>query len=123
MGMTEVTTAGRLWQAQNHRPPPRPADLPDVWPPIGPSDIEGPLPATALDPVGDDTFIFWSASGTVNGGGVSMQRMLSGADIPVSPPGPGSSGTLTAWYVGPGVGPGGDALIFDAFSETDGDWL
>jgi hypothetical protein len=54
---------------------------------------------------------------------VSTERTLSGTDIPIFPPGPGTSGTLTAWYVGPGGGVGGNALIFDAFSETAGDWL
>jgi hypothetical protein len=119
--MTEVTTAGMLWEAHHHRHHPRPGDLPYVWGPVGPSEIRGPLPGTALDEAGD-TFIFWSASGTVNGGGVSTQRMLSGSDIPIFPPGAGTSGTLTAWYLGPGVG-NGDALIFDAFSEAAGDWL
>jgi hypothetical protein len=122
MEVTEVTTEGRLWAAHNHRHHPRPGDLPPVWGPIGPSDIEGPSPATAPELAGD-TFIFWSASGTVNGGSVSTQPILIGTDIPTFPPGRGTSGTLTAWYLGPGGGNGGDALIFDAFSETAGDWL
>jgi len=91
--------------------------------PDGPSNVTGPDPVTAPAQIGDYHFLFWSAGGA-QGGGLAYPpgELTPSAPVPAFPAGT-DPGSLIAWYLEQGNGNGGPALIFDAFSETAGDWI
>jgi hypothetical protein len=119
--MSTLTTGGRLWSPHRHRHHPTPTQQPYLFGPA--SEIaEGSATNTAPSEVEGEQFLFWSVAGALSANGVQPPGQLTLSPVPIFAPGP-APGLETAWYIAPGIGNGRPGLIFDAFSETAGDWL
>src|SRR6266567_847418 len=120
--MSLVTSGAQTWAAHTHR---NHHGAGAVWlfGPDGPSNVTGPDPVTAPDQIGNYDFLFWSAGGA-EGGGLAYPpgELTPTSPVPAFPAGT-DPGSLIAWYLQQGNGNGGPGLIFDAFSETAGDWI
>ncbi len=119
--MSSLTSGGRLWSPHRHRHHPTAAEQPYIFGPAG-EIAEGLATNTAPSEVAGDRFLFWSVAGALSGSGVQPPGQLTLNPVPVFAPGP-APGLETAWYIAPGTNGGRPGLIFDAFSETAGDWI
>lgn len=120
--MSLVTSGAQTWTAHTHRNH-HGGGTTWLFGPEGPSNVTGPDPFTAASEIGDYRFLFCSAAGA-EGGGLAYPpgELTPTSPVPSFPAGT-DPGSLIAWYLGAGDGPGGPALYFDAFSETAGDWI
>jgi hypothetical protein len=120
--MSMVTSGAETWAPHTHRNH-HAAGTTWIFGPEGPTNVTGPDPVTAQPQIGSFDFLFWSAAGAQGGGLTYPGGELTPSPTPVFPAG-SDPGSLIAWYIGPGGnGPGTPGLVFDAFSEADGDWI
>jgi len=117
-----VTSGAETWAPHTHRHH-HAAGTTWIFGPEGPANVTGPDPVTAQPQIGSFDFLFWSAGGAQGGGLTYPGGELTPSPTPVFPAG-SDPGSLIAWYIGRGGnGPGTPGLVFDAFSEADGDWI